>query len=162
MKEYRLLKWYPSLVKEWKSVAFPIMVVEREDGYCLHPSLVARLATIDKSEVEDNEEYWQELIPDTYTTVDGESIREGNTFYVYDDKSIKPIYASYGHFTNKKYDGKRYKTRKEVEDLIELNKVQYSLKDIIRIANKLTSNALRSKDEILKLLAGKEINKIEL
>jgi len=161
MKEYRLLKWYPSLVKEWKSVTFPIMVVEREDGYRLHPSLVARFAILDKLEVEENEEYWQELIPNTYTTVGGQPIREGDKFYMYDDKYFKCIQAKFGHYTNKKYDGKRYKTQKEAEDLIELNKCQYTLKDIIKTVNRL-SFKLCSKEDVLELLAEKETVKIEM
>lgn len=65
MKEYKLLKWYPSLVKEWQSNDFSIVVVEREDGYHLHPSLkkLTRLATVDKKEVEEHPNFWKKLIP---------------------------------------------------------------------------------------------------
>ncbi len=63
MKEYRLIKWYPSLVSEWRTNNFPIVVVEREDGYHLHPSLkgMTRVTTINKQEVERNEDFWEEL-----------------------------------------------------------------------------------------------------
>lgn len=67
MKEYRLIQWYPSLPTEWiwhdKEFELPIVVVEREGGYHLHPSLKGktRFAIISEREVERNEEFWMEL-----------------------------------------------------------------------------------------------------
>jgi len=62
MKEYILKKFYPSLPTEWHGDnGFPIIVVEREDGYHLHPSLKGktRFAIIPEREVERNEEFWE-------------------------------------------------------------------------------------------------------
>lgn len=64
MKEYKLIKWYPSLPTEWyNNSEFPIIVVKREDGYHLHPSLKGktRFAIIPKREVERNAEFWVEV-----------------------------------------------------------------------------------------------------
>jgi hypothetical protein len=63
MKEYKLIKWYPSLPTEWYANEFPIIVVEREDGYHLHPSLkgMTRFAIIPEREVDRNEHFWKEL-----------------------------------------------------------------------------------------------------
>ena len=69
MKEYKLKQWYPSLPTEWiwcdeeKHFEFPIIVVEREDGYHLHPSLKGktRFAIIPEREVDRNEDFWVEI-----------------------------------------------------------------------------------------------------
>jgi len=217
MKEYKLLKYYPSLVKEWKTVSFPIMVVEREDGYHLHPSMytTARGATLDKSEVEDNEEYWKEITPkkvilitedkvglqegDTYyvpqrgfgenfldiivnltvrentpldsslkfankenaknyvkkyknyITTDGHGIIKGDEFYIYDAKRHTCQRGEFGHFTDSKFDGKRYRKKEEVENLIEFNKKQYSLSDILKAVNNWSTWSV-DKDNILQFL----------
>ena len=65
MKEYKLVKFYPSLPTDWHTNPFPIVVVERKDGYHLHPSLKdkTRFAIIPEREVDRNEEFWQELKP---------------------------------------------------------------------------------------------------
>jgi hypothetical protein len=65
-----------------------------------------------------------------YKTADGQQIVEGQTFYVYDDKNFKYIKTSFGNFTADKWAGKRFKTKKEVEELIRLNKKRFSLADI--------------------------------
>ena len=67
MKEYKLIQWYPSLVPEWRSNNFPIVVIEREDGYHLHPSLykLTRRATLNKTEVEQHPDFWREIKPKT-------------------------------------------------------------------------------------------------
>lgn len=63
MREFKLIQWYPSLVAEWRWSEFPIVVVAREDGYRLHPSLkgLTRQATVDSQEVEKNKDFWSEL-----------------------------------------------------------------------------------------------------
>jgi hypothetical protein len=67
MKEYRLVKWYPSLPTDWiwhdKQFELPIIVVERKDGYHLHPSLKGktRFTIIPEREVDRNEEFWVEI-----------------------------------------------------------------------------------------------------
>lgn len=64
MKEYVLIIWYPSLPAEWcLSNTSPIIVVEREDGYYLHPSLKAstKFAIIEKREVEGNQKFWKKI-----------------------------------------------------------------------------------------------------
>lgn len=69
MREFNLKQWYPSLPTEWhwhdKEFEFPIIVVEREDGYHLHPSLKGktRFAIIPEREVDKNEEFWVEISP---------------------------------------------------------------------------------------------------
>lgn len=69
MKEYLLKQWYPSLPTEWiwhdKEFELPIIVVEREDGYHLHPSLKGKtiFAIIPEREVERNEYFWTEISP---------------------------------------------------------------------------------------------------
>ena len=63
MREFKLITWYPSLPTEWYANEFPIIVIEREGGYHLHPSLkgMTRLAVISEREVERNEHFWMEL-----------------------------------------------------------------------------------------------------
>ena len=67
MKEYRLLKWYPGLPKEWKDLE-SVVVVEEGFAYNLHPSikvkpdLYQRLLSIE--EVESNPEYWERIVPE--------------------------------------------------------------------------------------------------
>lgn len=86
MKEYKLKKWYPSLVIKWKNTEFPIVVVKRENSeYRLHPSLknMTRLATISEREVENNPEFWEELVPEK----SAKEVEEKN----YSIKDIVPI-----------------------------------------------------------------------
>lgn len=66
MKEYKLRRWYPSLPTDWHSNDFPIVVVEREEGYHLHPSLkgMTRFAIISEREVERNKKFWKRLKPE--------------------------------------------------------------------------------------------------
>ncbi len=63
MKEYRLIKWYPDLDQEWDTNEFPIIVVEREDNYSLHPSLkgMTLFDRVSKQEVEQHPEFWRKL-----------------------------------------------------------------------------------------------------
>lgn len=70
-----------------------------------------------------------------YTTTDGKQIVEGQTFYVYDDKYFNCLRAEFGQFKSDKWAGKRFKTETEVQELIKLNKVRFSLADMVRIAN---------------------------
>ena len=53
-----------------------------------------------------------------YKTVCGSQIVEGQKFYVYCDVTFKNFPAEYGRYVNEKWDGKRYKTCEEVENLI--------------------------------------------
>lgn len=66
-----------------------------------------------------------------YKTVDGDYIKEGQTFYIYDDVRYKCFEATYGQFKNKSWDGKRYKTKEEVLELIIMNKPCLSLNDLL-------------------------------
>lgn len=72
--EYKLAQWYPSLPTEWNvdyrlknKSEFPIIVVEREDGYNLHPSLKNLTRSLSKGlskeEVEKNSEFWEKVTP---------------------------------------------------------------------------------------------------
>jgi len=72
----------------------------------------------------------------SYTTEDGGVIKEGDTFYIYDDVKFKCVETCYEHHKNSKYDGKRFKNKETVEKLIRENKPQYSLKDIKDSFNK--------------------------
>lgn len=227
MREFKLLKWYPTLPTEWYNSEFPIIVVERETSFALHPSLKGktRFAEITEREVDRNGEFWEELIPSKvilttedgvnlyvgdlnyvpqrrdcgrftgtvletkikessysdpslrfakkenaedyikkykyYTTVDGYAIRKGDKFYIYDDKFQKIQYGEFGHFTAEKYNGKRYRTKEEVESLVELNKKQYSLKDIHKLLNRV-SWKLHSREDVLNALEGKDNLRLEL
>jgi hypothetical protein len=66
-----------------------------------------------------------------YKTVDGKQIKEGNVFYCYDNKRFKCIETKFGQFKASKWDGKRYKTKEEVEELILMNKPCMSLNDLL-------------------------------
>lgn len=65
MKEYKLVSYYPSLPSAWKGNDFPIVVVESEKGYELHPSLknLTRFATLTSNEVENEPEFWRQCKP---------------------------------------------------------------------------------------------------
>lgn len=94
MKEYRLLKYYPSLPTEWNQEwfpldkkGFPIIVVEREDGYYLHPSLkgwTRETVGFTKYEVENSSDYWEEVVPkeSIIKTTDGLELIAGDRYYV--------------------------------------------------------------------------------
>ena len=65
-----------------------------------------------------------------YTTTDGERIVEGQKFFIFNKKRWRPEESLFGHHINSKYDGRRYKTKKEVEEIIRITKPKYSLKDV--------------------------------
>lgn len=69
----------------------------------------------------------------SYTTVEGNRIREGQVFYIYNDVKFKCEETSYGHFKNEKYNGKRFKTKEEVEQIILMNKPCLSLNDLLSV-----------------------------
>lgn len=66
MKEYTLKRWYPTLPVDWKHPEI-IIVVEREHGFNLHPSLKNSLTeeTIRFGEVT-HSEFWEEVLPKEY------------------------------------------------------------------------------------------------
>lgn len=66
-----------------------------------------------------------------YKTVDGKQIKEGDVFYCYDNKRFKCIETKFGQFKSSKWDGKRYRTKEEVEELILMNKPCLSLNDLL-------------------------------
>lgn len=67
-----------------------------------------------------------------YTTADGALIVPGQTFYVYDNKFFNCLEGSFGTFKNKKWAGKRFRTKEEVLELIKENKIRFSLADLKR------------------------------
>lgn len=69
----------------------------------------------------------------SYTTAEGNIIREGQVFYIYNDVKSKCEETSYGHFKNEKYNGKRFKTKEEVEQIILMNKPCLSLNDLLSV-----------------------------
>ena len=69
----------------------------------------------------------------TYTTAEGGLIKEGQEFYVYDNVRFKCLEGVYGHFKNKKYDGRRFKTKEEVKQLILMSKPCLSLKELLSV-----------------------------
>jgi len=69
----------------------------------------------------------------SYTTAEGNIIREGQVFYIYNNVKFKCEETSYGHFKNEKYDGKRFKTKEEVEQIILMNKPCLSLNDLLSV-----------------------------
>lgn len=68
-----------------------------------------------------------------YKTVDGKQIEEGDVFYCYDNKRFKCIETKFGQFKASKWDGKRYRTKEEVEELILFNKPCLSLNDLLEV-----------------------------
>lgn len=69
----------------------------------------------------------------SYTTAEGDLIKEGQEFYVYDNLNFKCLETTYGHFKNKKYDGRRFKTKEEVKQLILMSKPCLSLKELLSV-----------------------------
>ena len=69
----------------------------------------------------------------SYTTAEGDLIKEGQEFYVYDNVRFKCLEGVYGHFKNEKYDGRRFKTKEEVEQLILMSKPCLSLKELLSV-----------------------------
>lgn len=59
MKEYKLVKWYPSLPKDWKER----MIVGTGDRHCSYSPCAGNYTDklIESSEVEKNPEYWEEV-----------------------------------------------------------------------------------------------------
>ena len=69
----------------------------------------------------------------SYTTAEGDLIKEGQEFYVYDNLNFKCLETTYGHFKNEKYNGRRFKTKGEVEQLILMSKPCLSLKELLSV-----------------------------
>ena len=86
-----------------------------------------------------------------YKTVCGSQIVEGQKFYAYCDKTFKNFPTEYGQYVSEKWDGKRYKTCEEVENLIQLNKPQYSLISVLAAVNNWSMSRV-DKEDILNFL----------
>jgi len=90
-----------------------------------------------------------------YTTEDNLPITEDQTFYIYDNKNFKCMEAKFGQFLSSKWDGKRYKTKKEVEKLITLEKPKYCIKHITSVLNSISIRKF-SEDEVLEVFNYKQ------
>lgn len=62
MKEYKLKRWYPSLPSDWKHKE-TVVVVERDNGYELHPSHNNLTHEVLRTREVVDTEFWEELKP---------------------------------------------------------------------------------------------------
>lgn len=133
---YKLLKWYPSLPKNWK-VGMEVGMGDRKTTFspC---SLNYTERYIDINEVTKNPEYWEEMTVDV--THDGEVLNIGDNFYIVkiDDVNhgiIKSIFTKGCSSERAKvYGNLWFSTKENAEDYIENKKIQYNKKDMISFA----------------------------
>lgn len=86
-----------------------------------------------------------------YTYNDGERIKNGESFFIYSPKFYKCLHGVFGQFVKPEYDGKRFRTKEEVEKLIQLNKPQYSLKQIKDLVNNWSMCVISEEDILNKI-----------
>ena len=128
MKEYKLVKFYPSLPKDWKEG----MIVGLGDWYYDYSPCSGnyRHKFIHKSEIENNPEYWQEVIKVKkvlFTTEDGVDVYEGDIYWL--------ITGDLSYCGQKAIDkgrkfGHVFSTKEKAQEYIELNKPKYSYNQI--------------------------------
>lgn len=68
MKKYKLLKWYPSLPKNVKE-GIIVQYYEAIEGYSDHNLEIVSKLNLADYEVEDNPEYWQEIVEINYEII---------------------------------------------------------------------------------------------
>lgn len=67
MKKYKLLKWYPSLPRDWK-IGMNVGMGDRNWGYS-PTSSIEYDKCLDNKEVENNPEFWEEIIEKDYEII---------------------------------------------------------------------------------------------
>jgi len=132
MKKFKLIKWYPSIPKFYE-VGNIVRLCE-----CYYCDLMGnRIAS--KNEVEDNPEFWDEIIekPILFITEDGVDVFSGDRVYyvlknlalrVYnpttDDRSVE-----LNHY---------FKSEAKAVEYIKLNAPRYSINDLMNMMGKIT------------------------
>jgi hypothetical protein len=159
MKEYKLLKYYPSLPIEWdedflpdmKDVGFPIIVVEREDGYYLHPSLkdwTRETNGLPKTEIEGSNGYWEEVVPRKaiLTTEDGKGIFEGDEYWYVDKNTLEIFYIDEACFDidEKLENYADFSKKGMVETYVKFSRPLFSANEIEELFKKHSKNRIDS------------------
>ena len=105
MKKYKLNRWYPSLPEEWK-IYQNIIVILRGDHY------IGNRFFISKEEVENNPEFWEEIIKKDYEilslcTSDEIFDKMGNCYIRRSNRSEEGVYPDMevgGYYGNQKLE----------------------------------------------------------
>lgn len=138
MKKYKLIKWYPSLPKNWK-IGMIVGMGDRNWGYSPISSIEYNKC-LDNNEVENNPEFWEKVESPLFITKDNISKYFGDTYYyiVENDRGIIPhaweILEGIITWQNPEKSplGKvNFHDLKKAEQYIKENKPQYSEKDML-------------------------------
>jgi hypothetical protein len=140
MKKYKLSKWYPGLPEEWKTS--PATVTKFYNVYKLEKGDYFHL---NKSEIEDNPEFWQPVQEPLFVTEDGVEI--------FDDMLTYRVMSNYqlfgpGYYTGEMPGTKYFSTLESAEKYVRLNKPRYSLRQICDFLNEYPANPYVDIDEI--------------
>ena len=143
MKTYRLIKWYPSLPKDWK-VGMEIGQGDDVPRYYSPCSAVFKNYYAHKDEIENNPDFWQEVDEVLFTTNDGVGIHIGDTIYeVYRHSSntllVSKIMALSEHTIDECIAV--FSTKEKALEFIEDNQQKYSKKDMIDFGKHVASRA---------------------
>ena len=133
MKTYRLIKWYPSLPKDWK-VGMEIGQGDDVPRYYSPCSAVFKNYYAHKDEIENNPDFWQE-VDDIITDADNSvncSVDYG-VFKTYDNDTPDFSICTMISFTDDAIRGEKgvFKTKEKALEFIEENQPKYSKKDMI-------------------------------
>jgi len=133
MVKYKLLKWYPSLPKNYE-VGNLVQLVD--GNYC--DWLTPKIAT--RREVENNPEFWEKIVEKEpiFTTEDGVEIFVGDTvYYVLSNLSLR----SFNPIKDDRYEVNHYfSTEEKAEEYIELNTLRFSINDLFGMSGPFNAN----------------------
>lgn len=145
-KEYKLLKKYPSLPKDWE-VGMKVGLGDRNYGYSPCAGNYSDCKKLDNSEVENNSEFWEEVKEAILTTFDGVELFKGdNCWFIWlsdpcHGQSINEIYKC--KVTPSQKDtfwsptAVFFSSEISAKEYLKQNEKRYSLNDIKETVKKL-------------------------
>lgn len=136
-KQYKLLKWYPGLCRDWE-VGMEVEIGDRGGGLYSPCSSKYTDACVIGSHVEKNSEYWQEIKQykePLFKDFLGNEVMEGEEFYFvnpmfWDVEKGKALYGAL------KKEIAHFKFKKDAENYKEQNKPIYSKKQVLDTLSK--------------------------
>lgn len=165
-KRYKLKKWYPSLPKNWETDML-VGIGDNNWGYSPVSSKYEYNATLPKSEVQNNPEFWEEIKEKEplFVTEDGVEIFEGDRYY-----HVSHLYTGWSDPLSPKglinmkidtyiaakngisYIAPSFSTKEAAEKWIDNNKPIYSKGDISYALDKCTTLRAMSRNEFEHIL----------
>lgn len=133
MKKYKLLKWYPSLPKDWEAGKTMVNQYQCEDTTNYVSKVPYSCKFLGKMEVENQPEYWAKYL---FTTQDSINVYHGDIYYLVN--SFKEIIKMHPkvHWSMSYADGamfenqKTFSTKEAAQKYIDENDHQEKLKEL--------------------------------